>query len=172
MGHEGDSKTDDVRVKMNIVSFIKRILSKKARFRHQSDILMHYDKVYSAYASKLHEVFLNASDVNESNALRASFVQTAGMVRLIRDDLNIIFDKFYSPSKETVSTRIDLKRLRDEAEILEMLFNRADHPKPLIERSINVREFFAQTLGHGVDRALESQFDELLPLIEGDQKNN
>jgi hypothetical protein len=94
------------------------------------------------------------------------------MVRLIRDDLNIIFDKFYSPSKETVSTRVDLKRLRDEAEILEMLFNRADHPKPLIERSINLREFFAQTLGHGVDRALESQFDELLPLIESDQKNN
>ena len=155
---------------MDIISFIKRTISKKARFRHRSNILMHYDKVYTEHALKLHEVYSNASDEKDRNLLRVSFVQTAGMVRLIRDDLNIIFDKFYSPSKETVSTRVDLQRLRDEAEILEMLFNRADHPKPLIERSIQVREVFMQTLGNGVDRAMESQCEELLPLITDGQK--
>ena len=52
-----------------------------------------------------------------------------------------------------------------------MLFNRADHPKPLLERSVQLREVFIQVLGRGVDRALESQCEELLALIQADQKN-
>ena len=50
-----------------------------------------------------------------------------------------------------------------------MLFNRTDHPRPLLERSVKVREVFIQALGRGVDRALESQCDELVSLIQADQ---
>ena len=159
-------------MKTNMINFIKRTISKKARFRHQSDILMHYDKVVSKHSQRIYELYLSTPDENDRKLLRASFVQAAGLVRLIREDLNIIFDKFYSPSKQNVSTRVDLKRLRDEEEILKILFNRADHPKPLLERSVQSREVFIQVLGRGVDRTLESQCEELLTLIQADQKTD
>tara|TARA_B110000003_G_C16395733_1_gene436227 strand:- start:43 stop:513 length:471 start_codon:yes stop_codon:yes gene_type:complete len=148
------------------LSFIKRKISKKAQFKYQSDLLMHYDKILSEHSRNLYDLFVAAEDAQERKLLRASFVNAAGLVRLIREDLNIIFDRFYSPSKRIVSTRVDLKRLRDEAEILTMLFKRADHPKPLLDRAVKVREVFAQTLGSGVDIALESQCEELLQLIK------
>lgn len=99
---------------MDIIAFFKRKISKKARFRHQSDLLMRYDKVLSQLSKNIYDLYSGAVGEKERNLLRASFVHVAGLVRLIRDDLNIIFDKFYSPSKKTVSTRVDLKRLRDE----------------------------------------------------------
>ena len=147
-----------------MLNFILRKLSKKHYFRHCSKILSDGDEKLTDISKTIYDLAIN-SEGTDRDYLVTYFVHTAGLLRLVREDLNILYDLWYNPKRSVPALRVDLNRLRDEIEITNILLRRANHPAPLVDRAKQLHANFANILGNGVKTAMKMQFEELEELI-------
>ena len=147
--------------------FILRKLSKKHHFKYCSAILSESDEKLTKIAQQVYDLAEQNEGIDKQYLI-AYFVHTAGLLRLVREDLNTIFDLWYNPKRSTrplQALQVDLDRLKDEIEITIMLCGRTNHPAPLLDRAKQLHSNFKVVLGNGVKTALNMQFEELKELI-------
>ena len=80
--------------------FILRKLSKKHHFKYCSEILSESDEKLTKIAQQVYDLTEQNEGIDKQYLI-AYFVHTAGLLRLVREDLNTIFDLWYNPKRST-----------------------------------------------------------------------